>query len=168
VSRKRSPSVVAELTLTSLGHSVVALSLEQTQSMRDAWRRVYARPLKRDLGVWIRAGFDWHVFSYEHTYALERDAATTAYRAENCKELIVFSNDERDLGCRVRLASPPPLDDEQDVYISPPDFSWTMVFTHEKNWFGPYFSRAIWVDKPPAKPTPAPTKRQRSRNGSRR
>jgi hypothetical protein len=28
-----------------------------------------------------------------------------------------------------------------DYYVFPPDFAWTMAFTHEAGWLGPYFAR---------------------------
>jgi len=33
-----------------------------------------------------------------------------------------------------------------DVYVTPPDFAWTMAFTHEQDaGLGPYFARREWV-----------------------
>lgn len=169
MSRKRSQSIAAEAALMELGLMPVALSLEQTRALRDSWRRIYARPLKQAHGVWHRGGYDWHVFSWEHTYALERNAAKEAYRDQRCSELIVLPNEDSDCAARVHTSSPPDLDGEQDIYISPPDFSWTMVFTHEDGYCGPYFCRSEWVDHPPPKPIqPASQKKKRSRNGSRR
>jgi hypothetical protein len=81
--------VVAEQALRDLGLAPAALTIDETNARRDAWRRLYARPLKRELGVWVRGKFDWHVFSFGHTYALERDAARTAYSEQTPKELIV-------------------------------------------------------------------------------
>jgi hypothetical protein len=160
--------MASESALTRLGLAPSAVPPEQTRALRESWRRIYARPLKRTLGVWQRGGFDWHVFSFEHTYALEHDAARTAYRAQRCTELIVLPNEDRDYAARIHTSTPPALDGEQDVYVSPPDFSWTMVFTHEDGLCGPYFCRAEWVDNPPPKPAPTLDKKQRrSRNGSR-
>jgi hypothetical protein len=33
-----------------------------------------------------------------------------------------------------------------DIMIWPEGFDWTMAFTHEDGWFGPYFSRREWLD----------------------
>ena len=53
--------------------------------------------------------------------------------------------------------------DEADAYVFPPDLAWTMVFTHEDGWLGPYFSRATWVDKPPTEDSARVTARKRPR-----
>jgi hypothetical protein len=160
--------MVSEPALKRLNLVAAPVSSDETLALRESWRRTYARPLKRTLGVWQRGGFYWHVFSFEHTYALEGDAARTAYRAQRCSELIVLPNEDTDYAARVRTSTPPDLEGEQDVYISPPDFSWTMVFTHEDGLCGPYFCRTEWVDSPPAKLAPtSDSKKRRSRNGSR-
>jgi hypothetical protein len=150
VARKRTSSVARAL--DKAGQRGVELTLEQTESLRDAWRRIYARPLKRSLGVWHRGRYDWHVFSYGDTHALDRADALNAYHAEKCTELFVLPNDKHELACRITTKRPPALEGAADVYVFPPDLSWTMVFTHEDGWLGPYFSRAAWVDAPPALP----------------
>jgi hypothetical protein len=168
VDQQRSQSIVCESALKQLGLAPVPHSMEETLGLRDSWRRIYARPLKRAHGVWHRGRYDWHVFSFKDTYALEGKAASTAYLGQRCSELIVLPNGDAECAARVRAASPPRLDGEQDVYVSPPDFSWTMVFTHEDGWCGPYFSRAEWVENPPLKAVPtAGQAKRRSRTGSR-
>lgn len=32
-----------------------------------------------------------------------------------------------------------------DIYVWPDGLEWTMAFTHEDNYLGPYFSRREWV-----------------------
>lgn len=150
MARHHMSFVAAEDALIRLGYTPAALTLEQTHALRDAWRRVYARPLKRSHGVWHRGAYDWHIFSFEDTYALEGDDARRAYAAERCAELVFLPNDKHDRGCRVVTVRPPELGLQSDVYVFPPDLSWTVVFTHEDGWMGPYFSRASWVDAPPA------------------
>jgi hypothetical protein len=157
--KRHTEKFASEGRLKKLGLEPVPLSLEETNTLRDAWRRIYARPLKKELGVWERGGFDWHVFSYKHTYALAGDEARDAYLADRCKELIILPNNEQVPGCRVRASEPPRLDGEHDVY---------MAFTHEDGWLGPYFSRAIWVATPPSTPDALRPKQKRSRSGGRR
>jgi hypothetical protein len=35
-----------------------------------------------------------------------------------------------------------------DIYVWPDGLEWTMAFTHEDGWFGPYFSRREWIRTP--------------------
>lgn len=133
------------------------LSLEETAAFRDAWRRVYARPLKRAHGVWHRGRYDWHVFSYGDTFALALNDAREAYLVQPRSELIILPNDKKYAGLRTAIVQVPPLDGESDIYISPPNMAWTMVYTHEDGWCGPYFSRAEWVDHPPSVSAKQPT-----------
>ena len=126
------------------------MSSEDTVAFRDAWRRVYARPLKRRYGVWHRGKYDWHVFSFGDTFALALNDARRAYLAQPRSELIILPNDTNHTGVRTGIVQVPPLDGEADIYISPPSLAWTMVYTHEDGWCGPYFSRAEWVDHPPS------------------
>ena len=124
--------------------------------------------MKRDRGVWHHGGYDWHVFSYDHTYALSGQEARQAYRAKAVTRLLVLPNEAEGLACRVKSKVPSPaLDGEQDVYVVPPDFGWTMVYTHEDGWFGPYFCSAEWVDAPPPpEPKPAPQGKPRKRGAA--
>lgn len=51
--------------------------------------------------------------------------------------------EEEDLAYKAR--GPKPLElGRKDALVVPSDFSWTMAFTHEDGWFGPYFSDAAW------------------------
>ncbi|MFO0568940.1 MAG: DUF4275 family protein [Polyangiaceae bacterium] len=146
---------------------VTQLTVDETIALRDSWRRVYARPLKRTHGVWHRGKYDWHIFSQRDTYALEREEARAAYHAQLCNELLVIPNDKHRAGYRV-VTHEPVVPDEEDVYIFPPDLAWTMVFTHEDGWLGPYFSKATWVDGPPAKVEMKPSKSKGKGKGKRR
>ena len=141
---------------------ITTLTIEETSALRDSWRRVYARPLGRATGVWHRGKYDWHVFSHRDTFALEREAARAAYHAQACKVLLVITDDKRRPGYRV-VSAEPVVPDEADAYVFPPDLAWTMVFTHEDGWLGPYFSRATWVDKPPTEDSARVTARKRPR-----
>jgi hypothetical protein len=137
------------------------LSLQETAAFRDSWRRVYARPLKRAHGVWHRGKYDWHVFSFDDTFALSLNDARSAYLVQPQTELVVIPNDKKGTGVKTAVTKPPDLDGHADIYISPPNLSWTMVYTHEDGWFGPYFSRAEWVDHPPPAISKAASKGQR-------
>jgi hypothetical protein len=137
------------------------LSLEETAAFRDAWRRVYARPLKRAHGVWHRGKYDWHVFSFGDTFALALDNAREAYLAQPRSELVIIPNGKKYTGLRTAMIPVPSLDGEADIYISPPSLAWTMAYTHEDGWCGPYFSRAEWVDHPPSVSTKQPSTEQR-------
>jgi hypothetical protein len=110
--------------------------------------RVRTTP-KRVHGVWHRGKYEWHVFSFGDTFALALDSAREAYLAQPRSELVIIPNDKKYTGLRTAMIPVPSLDGEADIYISPPSLAWTMAYTHEDGWCGPYFSRAEWVDHPP-------------------
>jgi len=82
--------------------------------------------------------FLWHIFSYERYPALKGDQAVLEYRQEVCCEFVVLSNDRDE----AYLSDVRPDDRPfSDFYVFPPNLAWTMAFTHEEGWLGPYFAR---------------------------
>jgi hypothetical protein len=59
----------------------------------------------------------------------------------------VLPHDRRYFGCKAEVEQMPRLEGANDVYVSAPDLSWTMVFTHEDGWFGPYCGEASWIGR---------------------
>jgi hypothetical protein len=49
----------------------------------------------------------------------------------------------------VRRSLPDFENSGQDIYVWPNGLDWTMAFTHEDGWLGPYFSRREWISIPP-------------------
>lgn len=160
--------VAGEDVLLGLGE-LRALTATQTQSWQQRWRETFARPLKKATGQWTHRGFDWHVFSYEYVFSLTGDEARNAYRATRERSLVVVPNlDDSGVGCVIRFEEPPNLEGRvDDLYLFPESLEWTMVFTHEDGWCGPYFSRKAWVANPPTPPPKAHASRKRKVRGNR-
>jgi len=80
----------------------------------------------------------WHVFSYERFPSVRAEAAKAAYALHEAHEYVILSND-RDRGwvTDIRPAQCP----LSDWFVFPPNLAWTMAFTHEDGWLGPFFAR---------------------------
>ncbi len=116
------------------------LSAKERWRLMQDWRHAFAGSLHARTGKWVRGEFDWHVFSFGDAAALKGARALEAYRAEGPGTVLVIPQAERLPGVRLHAHHLPELRG-LDVYISPPDFSWTMAFTHEESaGLGPYFS----------------------------
>ena len=88
-------------------------------------------------GANIKA-YRWHIFSDERYPAVSGQSALDEYRRQRACEYIVLPNDgepaiETDL---------PPLEFWlEDYLVFPRNMAWTMAFTHEDGWLGPYFAK---------------------------
>lgn len=80
----------------------------------------------------------WHIFSAGRYPSVERDEAIAQYRQQRAAEYVVLSNDGRTAFATDRLPSSASL---VDYYVFPPNLAWTMAFTHEAGWLGPYFAK---------------------------
>ncbi|GAA6143063.1 DUF4275 family protein [Hydrogenophaga sp. 5NK40-0174] len=80
----------------------------------------------------------WHTFSGESFPSVSGEEAEALYESHRNTEVIVLSNEQ---GAAMRVKSGPRADRHIDFYVFPPDFAWTMAFTHEDGWLGPYFAK---------------------------
>jgi hypothetical protein len=119
------PQIVASDALDRIACAYSELSVDETAAFRVAWRRVYARPLKRTHGVWHRGKYDWHIFSFKDTFAFEGHDAREAYLSQPRSKLIIVPNGPKDSGCAMDITEPIPVDGKQDIYVSPPS-GWTV------------------------------------------
>ena len=89
--------------------------------------------------AWVKdEQFLWHLFSGGRYPSAEADAALAAYRAQIGSEFVVLSNDRNLAFLTDKLPESCSL---FDYYVFPPNLAWTMAFTHESGWLGPYFAR---------------------------
>jgi hypothetical protein len=118
---------------------------------RARWREVFARGVFEATGEWKHLGFDWHAFSYTHTPALEGEAALVEYRKVRAGVLLVLPDGPTapDDGVRASFEAPPEFA-RRDALVFPPSYAWTMAFTHEAGWLGPYFARVASRPRPRA------------------
>lgn len=109
-------------------------SAEEVTQIVSCWLAVFGRNTVR-----VRAEeFLWHIFSSGSYPSEEKQAARASYEKQVAHEYVVLSNDRR-------TAFTTDLRPEScawsDYYVFPPNLAWTMAFTHEEGWFGPYFAR---------------------------
>jgi Domain of unknown function (DUF4275) len=120
-------------------------------NLRQEWRKNFAVNVRDKTGKWIFKGIDWHAFSYSYTDSSQGMKAEEAYDNLKPKEFFLISSNDQVPSYECKTLSPPSaaevrifLSDNPDLfdmYISAPDFHWTIVFTHEqKHGLGPYFA----------------------------
>jgi hypothetical protein len=82
--------------------------------------------------------FLWHIFSAGRHPSVDADEARAAYMQHEATRYVVLSNDQHS----VFLLDRKPVDwPEPDYNVFPENLAWTMAFTHEEGWLGPYFSK---------------------------
>ena len=106
----------------------------ETQQWVERWRSVYASD-KRAPGL---AQYLWHTFSWAAYPSVSGEKAEKLYAAHRCSDVVVLSNDRK---TAFRAAELPVCARVLDFYVFPPDLAWTMAFTHEDGWLGPYFAK---------------------------
>lgn len=81
----------------------------------------------------------WHVFSHERHPSVSGEEARAQYEQHEAVEYVVISN-ERDEG--FITPARPTACSFRDALVFPQNLAWTMAFTHEDGWLGPYFARS--------------------------
>ncbi len=111
-----------------------AFSKAEAKEWEVRWRAVYAASgTAPALGQYL-----WHTFSYAAYPSVSGEEAEQLYAQHRDEEVIVLSNDRK---TALRVAAPPVSDWVIDFYVFPSDLTWTMAFTHEDGWLGPYFAK---------------------------
>jgi hypothetical protein len=135
-----------ETLLSDAGVTFMPVHRSERWRLEQAWREVYARNTHARTGRWQIPEFEWHVFSYGDSPHKSGAKAVELYRLESPSEWYAWSQPPNvplyycTGGSHLALL---PL--ATDVYVFPPDLSWTMAFTHEYSMnLGPYFSRSEW------------------------
>lgn len=100
----------------------------------ERWIAVYAQDA---FGANIRA-YLWHTFSFGRYPSVCKRESEELYRLQSATEVVVLSNDRR--SCLLTDALPTNLR-WKDYCVFPANLAWTMAFTHEDDWLGPYFAK---------------------------
>lgn len=141
--------------LSACGGSHTEIPSPERWALMQRWREVYAARLHATTGKWKKDGFEWHVFSFGYARSIAEAKAVVEYRAQSPSKFVVMPEDRRDLtlpAYRVIGGALPEFGGTHfDVLVSPESLTWTMAFTHEEGYCGPYFSRKEWVDGERAK-----------------
>jgi hypothetical protein len=112
---------------------------DEALELTDRWIDVYARHAQ---GANIKA-YLWHTFSSGAYPSVCKQEAALLYTQQIAAELIVLSNDRRSALLTDAL---PIRCDAADYLVFPTNFAWTMAFTHEDGWLGPYFAKHAAYD----------------------
>lgn len=115
-------------------HILTTYSADEARQWAHRWLEVFGRDRQ---GMSTKA-YMWHVLSGGRYPSVSGEQAAAAYAEQTGAEFVVLSNDRISavLSC-VR----PESRTWSDCYVFPPNLAWTMVFTHEDGWLGPYFAR---------------------------
>jgi hypothetical protein len=107
----------------------------EAEALAKQWLAVYGKDSR---GANTEA-FMWHVFSGGRYPSLSGEDALARYKEHVAPEYFVLSNN------RLRAVSTnalpqPEVCHRRDYYVFPSNLAWTMAFTHESGWLGPYFA----------------------------
>ena len=131
-------------------HETQALAMTEIpltcEDLRRSWIAAFCPHLSPSLKSPDYKPVLWSVFSSGKTPCLCGGEAKAAFEAAQTEKLLVFyeyDGGEENALCLARAGSLRATDfeDENDIYLMPPDFSFTYVQTHEDG-FGPYFCLA--------------------------
>lgn len=127
MSREQQPSIAPG--------SVLRLFTEaEANQLAEDWLDVFGKDRQ---GANTKA-YLWHVFSSARYPGISGAEAIEEYKRQAGLEFVVLSNDRKQAFVTDLLPESSSL---SDYYVFPPNFAWTMAFTHEDGWLGPYFAR---------------------------
>jgi len=115
------------------GKIIHICSKKETWAYEKQWVDVFC---KNKQGANTKA-YKWHIFSFEKYPYISGSKAQSAYNQQKAPEYVVLSNDHE---LAVVTDILPQECDLSDYYVFPKNFAWTMAFTHEDGWLGPYFA----------------------------
>jgi Domain of unknown function (DUF4275) len=150
-NRDREPKIAYfDDALNAAGGRREVIPTRRRHELLQEWRHVYARWLYITSGKWTYRSYDWHVFSYNHAPAVARDKAVITYASLSPPpHTVICPHDERLPALEILDGLLPDFRNSGlDIYVWPDSLDWTMAFTHEDGWFGPYFSRREWIRTP--------------------
>ncbi|WNO11291.1 DUF4275 family protein [Teredinibacter sp. KSP-S5-2] len=123
-----------EFTDIKPGQVIKIYSHLESKEIERSWMAIFC---KNKTGLNTK-DYKWHIFSGGGYPSLEADEAQEAYESHVSAKYVVMPNN----------GEPALLTDERpsnlnyyDVYVFPENMAWTMAFTHEEGWLGPYFAK---------------------------
>lgn len=115
------------------GQVLKRYSEQESTAMADAWMKVFGQKPAPHLNQHM-----WHVFSYAVYPSQDHQAALDAYSQVESPAYCILANDRKQALLTDRKPTSCTL---SDYYVFPENLAWTMAFTHEDGWLGPYFAR---------------------------
>jgi hypothetical protein len=116
------------------GRIIQKLSEEEVQKLTNQWMDIYARNTQKK----ILTTYLWHTFSSGSYPSVCRREAELLYTQQITNEVVVLSNN-----CLSALVTDalPKNCNLMDYFVFPTNLAWTIAFTHEDGWLGPYFAK---------------------------
>ena len=102
------------------------------------WMEQWLDAFGRECGDVCVDPYAWHVFSFGCHPSVALDAARAEYREAVAALYVVVDGDR---GHAVETDERPSLREKGEYLVFPSNFAWTMAFTHEDGWLGPFFAR---------------------------
>jgi hypothetical protein len=125
--------------------AVLEIARREKQQLQQQWRATFAFRLNTQPGRRTSDHRDWHVFSSKQSVCRNGTTALDLYTHSKSADFFIIPEVKDLPGLRCTSGALPDLSSlKLDLYVSPPDFAWTMVFTYEQPWHGPYFARREW------------------------
>ena len=119
--------------LISPGNIILEYGEAEAAHLATTWLSVFG---KNRRGANTKA-FLWHIFSGARYPSVSGAAAIAQYTQQTGAEFVVLANNRRVAVLTDLLPLSSAL---SDYYVFPPNLAWTMAFTHEDGWLGPYFA----------------------------
>jgi hypothetical protein len=123
----------------SPGSILRSFSSEESESLAYQWLATFGGN-----GAPNTKAYMWHGLSSQAYPSLSLLEASSQYELQVAPSFVVLSND-RDQA--VETDQRPTSCSESDFLVFPPNMAWTMAFTHEDGWLGPYFAKHAQYDK---------------------
>ena len=105
----------------------------ESAEIEKQWMKIFC---KNKQGFNTKA-FKWHIFSGNGFPSIEADLARKEYKSKNETNYVVMGNDNE---LAILTSKKPVSCNLTDYYVFPVNMAWTMAFTHEEGWLGPYFA----------------------------
>ena len=108
---------------------------DETESMiiKQLWMSAFC---KNKQGINTKE-FLWHIFSSGRYPSIAGNKARLEYSKHFAARYFVMPNNN---GPVISVQLLPESANYSDYYVSPSNLAWTMAFTHEEGWLGPYFA----------------------------
>jgi hypothetical protein len=116
-----------------MSNSIKIFSETEATAIRKKWMEAFC---KNKQGANTKQ-FLWHIFSGGRYPSDSGDLAKLKYEQHIAPEYVVMPNEQTPT---ILTSEKPSKGTSPDCYIFPTNMAWTMAFTHEEGWLGPYFA----------------------------
>jgi len=113
---------------------------DEAVDLSEQWIGVFGRQAQdANLKAYL-----WHTFSFGAYPSVRGHEAELQYRQQVAPEFVVLSNDRH--SALLTDVLPTRCGFVDDYLVFPTNFAWTMAYTHEDGWLGPYFAKHTAYD----------------------